>query len=58
MNADGSVDFTGFRTLPEFQEKNRTAGTDHLAKGLSICRGLGLDRKYGYNPQAIRTAAK
>ncbi|MEE9569215.1 MAG: dihydrodipicolinate synthase family protein [Candidatus Binatia bacterium] len=31
---------------------------DHLAKGLSICRDLGLDRKYGYNLQAIRTAAK
>ena len=30
----------------------------HLAKGLSICRDLGLDRKYGYNLQAIRTAAK
>ena len=25
MNADGSVDFEGFRTLLEFQEKNRTA---------------------------------
>lgn len=31
---------------------------DHLAKGLSICRDLGLDRKYGYNLQSIRTAAK
>ena len=31
---------------------------DHLAKGLSICRDLGLDRKYGYNLQAIRKAAK
>ena len=31
---------------------------DHLAKGLSICRDLGLDRKYGYNLQAIRTVAK
>jgi 4-hydroxy-tetrahydrodipicolinate synthase len=31
---------------------------DYLAKGLSICRDLGLDRKYGYNLQAIRTAAK
>ena len=31
---------------------------DPLAKGLSICRDLGLDRKYGYNLQAIRTAAQ
>jgi 4-hydroxy-tetrahydrodipicolinate synthase len=31
---------------------------DHLAKGLSICRDLGLDRKYGYNLQVIRRAAK
>ncbi len=31
---------------------------DHLAKGLSICHDLGLDRKYGYNLQAIRTVAK
>ena len=33
MNAYGSVDFKGFRTLLEFQEKNRTAGDGSSCQG-------------------------
>ena len=30
---------------------------DHLAKGLLICRDLGLNEKYGYSVSALRSAA-
>jgi len=33
MNGDGSVDFEGFRSLLEFQEKNRTAGAGSSCQG-------------------------
>jgi 4-hydroxy-tetrahydrodipicolinate synthase len=31
---------------------------DHLARGLDICRDLGLDRKYGYRLAPLRSAAE
>jgi 4-hydroxy-tetrahydrodipicolinate synthase len=31
---------------------------DHLAKGLHICRELGLDQKYGFNLPLMRSAAE
>jgi 4-hydroxy-tetrahydrodipicolinate synthase len=31
---------------------------DHLAKGLHICRELGLDQKYGFSLPLIRSAAE
>ncbi|MEE8445772.1 MAG: dihydrodipicolinate synthase family protein [Alphaproteobacteria bacterium] len=31
---------------------------DHLARGLQICRDLGLDRKYGFQLNAVRAAAE
>lgn len=31
---------------------------DHLARGLKICRDLGLDKKYGFQLNAIRSAAE
>ncbi|MFT5440591.1 MAG: 4-hydroxy-tetrahydrodipicolinate synthase, partial [Alphaproteobacteria bacterium] len=33
-------------------------GPDHLARGLDICRELGLDRKYGFNLPQMRSAAE
>jgi len=41
-----------------FRKRTAPLAPDYLAKGLSICRDLNLDRKYGYNLQAIGTAAK
>ena len=31
---------------------------DHLARGLAICRELGLDKKYGYSLTPLRSAAE
>ncbi|MBT3535186.1 MAG: 4-hydroxy-tetrahydrodipicolinate synthase, partial [Rhodospirillaceae bacterium] len=31
---------------------------DHLARGLKICRDLGLDKKYGFTVNAMRSAAE
>jgi len=31
---------------------------DHLARGLKICRDLGLDKKYGFRLDALRSAAE
>ena len=31
---------------------------DHLARGLAICRDLGLDKKYGYTLSPLRSAAE
>jgi len=31
---------------------------DHLARGLEICRALGLDRKYGFSLPQMRSAAE
>jgi 4-hydroxy-tetrahydrodipicolinate synthase len=31
---------------------------DHLARGLAICRDLGLDKKYGYTLTPMRSAAE